>query len=148
MTVTLATRRSCALLLLAAGCLDPDWGTMATVSRATVHLDLADPSAPPVVDVALGLVGGETAHEAVLDDIYLGQGLAPERSLDLALPTPTVLIEPRSTTIQPLVPGTFTREDYLEHCQSALPITVRLSFADMPDFIAISPVAQLAIFCD
>jgi hypothetical protein len=52
--------------------------------------------AAPQLDVALTLVGGDEAHTAVLDDVYIGSLFDRLRSLDLRFPTRTVHMDPRS----------------------------------------------------
>jgi hypothetical protein len=135
------------LLVLVPGCTS-DFAAVPVISRAVVHIDLAQPDEPPAVDVALTLVGGDEPHTTVLDKIYIGRGpFDQERDLALYLPTPTVVMEPRSQQVISLV-GELARADFIGHCQSTLPIGAIMSFEDTPDLVVFSPTAQLVVFCD
>lgn len=132
--------------VMGVGCTS-DLGALPVVSRATVRLAVDDLTAPPEVDVALTLVGGDADHTAVLDVIAIGHQFGESEPIALRFATPTVEMEARTNITVPLV-GTILREQLIDHCQSTLPVFAQLRFEDEAGLLPASPPGQLAVFCD
>ncbi len=136
------------LLVITPVCLTSDQFARPVVSTAELRIDPALPDALAEVNVTLSLVGGDSDHVAYLERVFIGEWTDQSpTSIDLRLPTPTVAMEAYTVASQPLVAGDLRNRDFIEYCDSSVPLTVMLGFADTADLIAISPPARLVVFC-